>query len=142
MSERPFRETLRRRIAPLVFLGLLLVFGSRTCASETAEVEIQLELGDAATHVEALRVDVFPVDAAEGVASLERFFRDHGGPSRLGFEVPLDPGSYRLRIEARTAAGTRDLERTIVVGETRTEHTVISVDLTQALLPAPPAAAD
>lgn len=137
MSARPFRETLRRRIAPLVFLGLLLIFGSRTCASEMAEVELQLDLGDAATHVEALRVDVFPVGATEGVASFERFFHDRHGPRQLGFEVPLDPGSYRLRIEARTPAGTRDLERTIVVGEALTEHTVISVDLEQALLPAP-----
>lgn len=140
MSERPFRETLRRRIAPLVFLGLLVALGSRTCASDAAEVEIQLELGDATTHIEALRVDVFPVGAAEGVASLERFFHEHRGPRRLGFALPLDPGSYRLRIEARTPTGTRDLERTIVVADTRTEHTVISVDLTQALLPAPAAA--
>jgi hypothetical protein len=137
VSARPFRETLRRRIAPLVFLGLLLIFGSRTCASEMAEVELRLDLGDAATHVEALRVDVFPVGAAEGVASFERFFQDRHGPRQLGFEVPLDPGSYRLRIEARTPAGTRNLERTIVVGEALTEHTVISVDLEQALLPAP-----
>lgn len=137
MSVRPFRETLRRRVAPLVFLGLLLIFGSRTCASEMAQVKLRLDLGAASQHLESLRVDVFPAGAPEGVASFERFFPERQGPRHLGFEVPLDPGSYRLRIEARTPAGTRDLERTIVVGEAVTEHTVISVDLEQALLPAP-----
>jgi hypothetical protein len=158
VSEHSFYQTLRRRIAPVAFLLALALLGSRTCATEKTRVEIRLDLGAAAAHVETLRVDVFPADAATGVASFERHLRGQPVQGSLGFEVPLDPGSYRLRIdarlgarlEARSRAGAappavpsgRTLERAIVVTEQMGERTVISVDLEQALLPAPGAGAD
>jgi hypothetical protein len=135
VSASSFRHTLRRRIAPVAFLGVLVLLGARTCATEAARVEIRLDLGAAAAGVDALRVDVFPAGAAEGVAYFER----HGRPvaDALGFEARLDPGTYLLRIEARTASGVRTLERTVVVGEQLGERTVISLDLEPALLAAP-----
>ena len=143
MFAHSFGQTLRRRIAPLAFLLALALLGSRTCASEMTRVEIRLDLGAAAAHVETLRADVFPADAATGVASFERHLRGQS-PGPLGFEAALDPGTYRLRIEARPRAGSsaRTLERVIVVGEQLGERTVISVDLEQALLPASGPGAD
>jgi hypothetical protein len=157
VSAPSFYQTLRRRIAPVAFLLALALLGSRTCANESTRVEIRLELGAAATHVETLRVDVFPVfpaGAATGVASFERHLRGQPVQGPLGFEVALDPGTYRLRVDARLRArlragaassavsSGRTLERTIVVGEQMGERTVISVDLEQALLPAPGPGAD
>ena len=143
MSADSFYQTLRRRIAPVAFLLAVVLLGSRTCATEATRVEIRLDLGAAATHVETLRVDVFPADAATGVASFERHLRGQPVPGALGFEAALDPGTYRLRVDVRLRAGaTRTLERTIVVGEPMGERTVISVDLEQALLPAPDPGAD
>ena len=154
MSAHSFYQTLRRRIAPVAFLLAVALLGSRTCAGERTRVEIRLELGAAAAQVETLRVDVFPADAATGVASFERHLRGQPVQGPLGFEVPLDPGTYRLRIDARLRARlgagatssavslVRTLERAIVVGEQMGERTVISVDLEQALLPPPGPGAD
>jgi hypothetical protein len=150
VAAHSFYQTLRRRIAPLAFLLALVLLGSRTCATETTRVEIRLDLGAAAAHVDTLRVDVFPAGAATGVASFERHLRGQAVQGPLGFEVALDPGSYRLRIDARVRVGAassavslgRTLERAIVVGEQMGERTVISVDLEQALLPAPGPGAD
>jgi hypothetical protein len=149
-----FYQTLRRRIAPVAFLLAIALLGSRTCATESTRVEIRLDLGAAAAHVETLRVDVFPADAATGVASFERHLAGQPVQGALGFEAALDPGTYRLRIDARlrarlrpgaappAASVGRTLERMIVVGEQMGERTVISVDLEQALLPAPGPGAD
>jgi hypothetical protein len=140
VSEHSFRQTLRRRIAPVALLLALALLASRTCATETSRVEVRLALGAAAAHVASLRVDVFPAGAATGVASFERHLRGQPPHGPLGFEAALDPGSYTLRIEARVASSVRTLERAIVVGEQLGERTVITVDLEQALLPAAPGA--
>ncbi|HWN68026.1 MAG TPA: hypothetical protein VNM90_10340 [Haliangium sp.] len=146
MSSHSFGQTLRRRIAPLAFLLALALLGSRTCAREMTRVEIRLDLGASAAHVETLRVDVFPADADTGVASFERHLRGQPPPNPLAFEAALDPGTYRLRVDARWRAGSsartpgRTLERVIVVGEQPGERTVISVDLEQALLASGPGA--
>lgn len=137
MSEPSIRQTLRRRIAPVAFLLAVAFLASRTCTSQPERVEIQLALGAAAAHVDTLRVDVFAADDAQGLASFERHIRGQPVHGPLGFEATLDPGPYRLRIEARTGSSTRTLERAIVVGEQLGERAVISVDLAQALLPAP-----
>jgi hypothetical protein len=142
VPEHSYRQTLRRRIAPVALLLALALLGSRTCASEMTRVEIRLELGAAAAHVDTLRVDVFPADAAAGVVTFERHLRGKPVHGPLGFEAALDPGTYRLRIEARAASEVRTLERALVVGEQLGERTVISVDLEQALLPAPGPGAD
>jgi hypothetical protein len=137
VPEPSFRQTLRRRVAPVAFLLAVAFLASRTCTAQPARIEIQLALGAAAAHVDTLRVDVFAADDALGVASFERHIRSQPVRGPIGFEASLDPGSYRLHIEARTGASTRTIERVIVVGEQLGEHTVISVDLEQALLPAP-----
>lgn len=137
MSTSSLRHTLRRRLAPLVLLLAFVLLGSRTCASEMTRVELRFELGAAAAQVETLRADVFPEGASMGVATFERHVRERPVHGPLGFEAALDPGSYRVRIEARTAAAARTLERAIVVGEQLGERTVITVDLGRDLLPAP-----
>lgn len=140
MPERRLRDTLRRRVAPVVFLILLGILGARACASDMAQVEIRLVLGEARAGVQALRVDVFPDGASESVAYLERSFDTGPAGADPGLEAGLSPGTYHLRIEAQTARGPRVLERSIVVSDQLLERAVIQVDLEQALLAGPPGA--
>lgn len=144
MAGRWSRETLRRRIAPLVFLIALATLGARTCASEAAEVDLRLYLGEAAAELRSLRVDVFRDEGEDdardrGVAYLERSYTGATGAAAAppSFELQLAPGSYRVRIELELerASGRehRVLERAIVVGESLGEQTQVRIQLTDEL---------
>lgn len=84
----------------LLGLGLL---GTRTCASEMAQVDVRLLLGEARAQVRALRVDVFRDGEPGGVAYFERYYDADGAGREMRFETRLDQGAYRLRIEVELA---------------------------------------
>ncbi len=106
------RRLARSRVAPLLVLGAVLIFGARTCDKEPARVEVTFDFGAAAGRVRTLHADVFRGDQ---VASVAYFDADYAGGAPHGrpWALQLNPGSYRLQLIVTTGAGTRTVERHI-----------------------------
>lgn len=137
VAERSLYDVLRRRVAPVVLVAALAVLGSRTCASEMAQVDIHLLFGPAHPRILAVRGDLFPEGEPMGVAYFERHYRDEAAGRSVRdahFELgQLDPGSYVLRIEARLEGGVRLVERTIYIRDQAQVTIDISDDISGAI---------
>ncbi len=130
MAERSFRQTLRRRIAPIAFLGALALLGVRTCGTEMARVDLRFELGSAAAEVRSFAVDVHRGEEVAPVAYQTAEFGVGGASETLpDWSLQLDPGQYVLKIRMATASGGVLVERRIEVSD----RAVITIDLEDEL---------
>lgn len=108
-------EFVRKRVLPVVFLGLLLAIAFDTCGGEPVNVEVSYEVGEAGERLRGLRVDYFRGD--EPVGYLERELGPGGAVGPVRHVIQLLPDDYRARIELRSEAGARVVERDFEVGE-------------------------
>ena len=124
-------HTLRTRVAPLVFLALMVLLTARTCKSEFAQVHIEFDLGPRAADVRGFRVDVFRQGDDVSAVFFEHPVGSDKPLGRPGFDAQLDSGTYQLVFEVVLRDGTRRFERVI---ET-TDNANITVDLRRDLAP-------
>ncbi len=129
MAKRELWEFLRRRLAPLVIVLIVAMLGVRTCESDLADVEIRLRLGAASAQVQALRVDVFPTGDQAGVAYFERRYAAGRAPEAVSMSAHVDPGMYRVHIDATLVDDARSIWRQIEVRH----QAVVTIDLRDAL---------
>lgn len=133
MAERSFRQTLRRRVAPIAFLAALLLLGMRTCSTEMARVELRFAFGKAAPDVRTFAVDVFRGDEVAPVAYHNADYGAGGAPAVQTWELQLDPGPYMLKIRVTLASGTRQVERRVEASD----RAAVTVNLEDELSASP-----
>jgi|GEM_PF-2864459 len=127
--DRNFRDVLRKRVAPLAFLAAVGLLAAETCRVEAARITVRVELGEAASRVDRLRIDYFfegdPIDAFVE--------RELGAAPVTSFEheLQIPAGLYEARVRARTGGETRQLSRRFQAGGAAT----VVLDLADDLLP-------
>jgi hypothetical protein len=114
-----------RRLLGLALVAALAMLSMRTCAAETATVELRFRYGAAAARVRGIRVDTLRAKEGAPVAYMERTYRDGAAAAGVDGErqtIPLAAGEYTLRIRLWSTAGTREITRRLDArnGETTT----------------------
>ena len=123
MAERSFRKTLRTRVAPVIFIGALVLLGMRTCGKEMASVDLSFNFGRAAANVRAFRVDVHRGDEVAPVAFHSANFGESGAIDQRAWSLQLDSGSYVLKIMVTTTTGVQRISRKVDI-EDRSRMTI------------------
>jgi hypothetical protein len=92
----------RRRVAPLVLGGAVLVVGGQWQSQAPGPVEVEFALGPTRADASALEVDYLDGEALVRRASFR--FED-GAPSAVRHRVELGPGHYEVVISVTTRHG-------------------------------------
>jgi len=121
-------ELFRRRIAPILFLGMVGLIAYDSCREqERTHATIEIELGDAAPDVRAIDAEL----TANG-DSMGTFHRSALPGSQIGacrFDTLLTGDVGELRIDVTLRDTTRTLNRTIRPIEGSTVRVAIGADL-------------
>jgi hypothetical protein len=99
----------RRRLAPLVIVGGLLVVGWRVFGALPQEIHLRYDLGDAHAAVEEAELGYFLNGESYHTV---RFGYPEGAPSRIDHRLRAGPGRYDVVVILRTSEGATRVEQT------------------------------
>ncbi len=117
---------------PLAFLGALALLATRTCASEIANVEIQLVFGATGAATRSVAVEVFRGKDREALAEYKQSFGPDGAAKPVRWKLQLDPGMYTLEFRVIVRGELRQFDKSIKAVNGAT----ITIDVESELMPA------
>jgi hypothetical protein len=126
-EQRSRWDTVRRRWAPLAFLGVLVLIATRTCGTEPVDVTIELVFGAGRERARAVHVEYFRGGEPDPVGHMKYTYGPGGATVTARQQLSLTPGSYRAVIHVTTDAAPLELERVLRVENEATIR--VSVDL-------------
>lgn len=105
-------EFFRRRIAPVLFLGMVGVIAYDACRKqERTHATIVLDLGPVAPEVREVNAELF--SGGDSIAVFQRIAPVGGSIGPCRFETALPDEVAELRIEVRLGDRSRSLRKTI-----------------------------
>jgi hypothetical protein len=121
-------ELFRKRIAPVLFLGMVGVIAYDACSTQArTHATIVLDLGDAASGVREVNAELF--SGGESIAVFHRIAPPGSSIGPCRFETAMPEETGELRIDVRLATRTISLARLI----RPIEESVTTVQLADAL---------
>jgi len=105
-------DKMRRRLAPVAFLGALVFLGTRTCGSEMAKVELWFDVGSNTASLTSLQVEITrQKEPGEVIAHFEHNFHNASASLQPRWKLQLDPGMYDLALTVRGKGGVVRVRR-------------------------------
>jgi hypothetical protein len=90
----------RRWVGGLAFLLAVGFLTTRTCRSESASAEIELQVGAAGADLVELDVNLYRPDDTEVLGFYRRAYERGSGPTAGRWKLTADSGMYRLEVTA------------------------------------------
>ena len=121
-------ELFRRRIAPILFLGMVGLIAYDSCQSEhRTHATIVIDLGDSARDVSELDAELRV--AGEVVGKFHRRALPGQAIGRCAFDVAVSEATATVRVDVEIAGTLRSFERTV----RPVEGSTVTVPLATAL---------